>query len=286
MFGRKRKLDDFSAEIQAHLQLEVERLQEQGLSEEEARAAACRAFGNVTQARERFYESGRWLWWDHFSQDVRYGLRMLRKSPGFTTVAVLTLALGIGANTAIFSVIDAVFLSSLPYPNSEQVAMVWEDVHLPHYQNSQDTPAPGNFADWNKRNTVFSGMVAIGYRSWNVTGSGEPVRIEGEAFSGDIFSVLQTYPFLGRAFTAEEDRPGAASHVALLGYGLWASRFGADRKVIGQRVLLDGEDYEVIGVMPPDFRFPDPDDQLYVPIALSDEDLANHSSHYRQSPGA
>src|ERR1700676_280542 len=125
MFGRKRQASDFSAEIEAHIQHESERLREQGLSEEDARAAARRSFGNVLQAEERFYESGRWLWWDHLRQDLRFGLRMLTRNSGFTVTVVLTLALSIGANTAIFSIVNALLLKNLPYPHPERIGTIY-----------------------------------------------------------------------------------------------------------------------------------------------------------------
>src|ERR1700720_3046792 len=124
MFGRKRKLDDFTSEIESHIQLEIERLRERGLSEEEARAAARRSFGNVTQANERFYESGRWLWPDHLWQDLRFGLRMLARNPGFTVTVLVTLALSIGANTAIFSMVNALLLKDLPYAHPQRIGTI------------------------------------------------------------------------------------------------------------------------------------------------------------------
>jgi hypothetical protein len=174
MFGRQRKLGDFTSEIEAHMQLEIERLREQGLSEEEARATARRSFGNLMQVEERFYESGRWLGWDHFWQDARYGLRMLRKSPGFTVIAVLTMALGIGATTAIFSVVDAALLHPLPYPQPEQLVSVQDDlpgvggrdvgISVPEWQDLQ-------------RSGTFEYVSPIGGGDVNLTGSSQPTRI-------------------------------------------------------------------------------------------------------------
>src|SRR5437867_5065615 len=169
MFRRKRTASDFSAEIEAHLQLETERLQEQGLSEEEAQAAARRAFGNATQAQERFYEFGRRLWWDHLWQDVRFGLRMLAKSPGFTAVAVLALALGIGANTAVFSVVNAVLLKPLAYRDPDRIVTLsslwkkgggkgglWKQVSVPDFQ------------DWHDQTTAFEAMAYYSSRQTSV----------------------------------------------------------------------------------------------------------------------
>jgi len=163
MFWRKRKPSDFNAEIEAHLALEADRLKEQGLSEEEARMSARRAFGNVTQAQERFYESGRWVWWDQLCQDIRQGLRMLCKNPSFTVVGVLTLALGIGASTAIFTVISAVLLRPLPYKDPDRVELVYNKV--PKWPGLRVNPSTADSLDWQAQNHVFSDLAIL---DWDI----------------------------------------------------------------------------------------------------------------------
>jgi putative ABC transport system permease protein len=279
LFRRGRLDRDLDEEIRAHLDMLVEENRRRGLSDEAARTAAFRSFGGVALVQEDCRREWGLPPLETWLADARYGLRSFRRNPGFAAAAALSLALGIGANTAIFSVVHAVLIEPLPYQESDELVMVWERTRLANYRNDRDTPAPGNFQDWKDRNRVFTSMAAIGYRSWNVSGMGAPIRVEGEAVSASLFPVLRVGAALGRVFTPEEDRPGGPP-VALLGHGLWTRHFGADPRVVGRSVLLDGQAYTVVGVMPQGFRFPDADDQIWVPIDLTPQQLANRESHY------
>lgn len=289
MGRRKRMLADLEQDIRDHIALETQHNLDRGMSPEEAGHAARRKFGNVDRVLEETWEVWSVVWLEELVQDSRYAIRMLRKSPAFTMIAVLTLGIGIGANTAIFSVVHSVILAPLPYPHPDQLVMLLERVHLRNYQNDLNDPAPGNFAEWRAQNSVFEDIAAIQDRSFNLAGSGEPVRVEGEAVSANLFSLLRVHTKLGRTFTAEEDVANGP-HVVVVGYGLWVTKFGADPRILQKSILLDGISYQVIGVMDRSFRFPDPanfhaaalGDQLFVPIALSPADLSNHESHYLQ----
>jgi predicted permease len=212
-------------------------------------------------------------------QDLRYGLRSLAKNPGFTAVALIALALGIGANTAIFSVINTVLLRPLPYQDPGRLVVVWEDRTKNGYP--RDTPAAGNFNDWREQNQVFEGMAAVANMSFNLTGAGEPERIDGRRVSAGLFPLLGVEPQLGRAFLPEEDQPGVG-RVVLLSHGLWQRRFGADPALIGRALTLNGESHTVVGVMPPHFQFPTAEDELWVPIAFTPNEAANRGRHFLQ----
>src|SRR5829696_5528970 len=199
-------------------------------------------------------------------QDVRYGLRVLRQKPGFTAVAVLTLALGIGANTAVFSLVSAVLVT------------VWEDGTAAGFP--RDTPSVGNYADWRAQNKVFEDVAAVDQRTFDLTGGGgEPEKILGFGVTSNFFPLLGAEAALGRTLLPEEDRPGAA-RVAVLSHGLWQRRFGGERSAVGREVLLNGEPHTVVGVMPADFQFAYPNVELWVPVAFTPEQLANHANHY------
>ena len=186
-------------------------------------------------------------------QDLRYGLRMLARNPGFTVVAVLTLALGIGANTAIFSVIDAVLLNRMPYLNADRLVMVWEQNPVRGW--FRNIVSAANFVDWRKLNPVFTGMAAVDEGTYDVSGTGEPLEVRGDQVSADFFSVLGVQAALGRTFTPEEDQPGGA-RAAVLSNRLWKERYGADPALVGHEITINRSRFTVIGVLPPGFYFP------------------------------
>ena len=189
---------------------------------------------------------------DEMFQDLRYGARMLLKNPGFTLVAVLTLALGIGANTAIFSVVNATMLRPLPYSEPERLVQVWET--KPRANRWSDWVSYPDFRDWREQNTVFDEIGACRTLAFNLTGGDSPESLPGAYVSASLFTVLGVKPILGRTFLAEEDRPGA-NRVAVISHGLWQRRFGADPGLIGKTIQVDGESHVVVGIMPPDFKF-------------------------------
>src|SRR5437667_2745016 len=237
-FRKAQRDRDLAAEMESHLQMHIEDNLRSGMSPAEARRQAFIKLGGIEQTKEIYRDRRSLPFFETMLQDFRYGARMLRKNPGFTAVVVLTVALGVGANAAIFSVVHAVLLKSLPYPESDRLVMVWEKVSLLNYQNDENNPSPGNFSDWKNQNTVFEGIGAYRNRSFNLTGSGEPVRVEGEQVSAGLFSALKIGAALGRVFTAEDDQP-ASRHVVVISDGLWKSRFGSDAQILNKSILLD-----------------------------------------------
>lgn len=250
MFRRNRKTSDFSAEIEAHIKLESERLQEQGLSEREAQAAARRAFGNVMQAEERFYESGRWLWWDHLQQDLRFGLRMLARNPGFTVTVVLTLALSIGPNTAIFSLVNALLLRALPYAHPERIGTIYARTTG---SDSYDMRRNVDGEQWellrDNAPSLVSAVSGTRTSGVNLQAGSQVQYLHAGRVSAHYFDVLALHPILGRNFSEDEDRPHGPK-AAILSHALWRTAFGANPNVLGQSMLLKGEPHTIIGVLP------------------------------------
>src|SRR5262245_22037353 len=257
--GAELELDD---EIEMHLRLLTERYVHQGMTEAEAAWAARRQFGNVTLLQEVNREMRGTRLFDTFFQDVRYGLTMLRRNPGFTCVAALTLALGIGANTAIFSVVNAVLLKPLPYYDPQGLFWVTEGYQLFGEENTIDE----HYFYWQAQSKSFDHLVAYHSGNLYLTGRGEPERLDYIEATANLFPALGVAPQLGRVFAPEEHQPGSAP-VAILSHAFWQRRFGGDPAIIGQSVMLNGRSRLVIGVMPPGFNFIQKADVL-LPLAL------------------
>jgi putative ABC transport system permease protein len=215
-------------------------------------------------------------------QDLRYGSRMLFKYPGFTLVAALTLALGIGATTAIFSVVNAVVLRPLPYPEPDRLAMVW--MNNTRINVAEDWHSWPNYVDYRDQNQVFESIAAFNNASFNLTGEGEPVRVVGAWGTANLFPTLGVNPILGRGFTVEEEEQGRGA-VAVLGYGLWQRHFGGDPAVVGKTISLNGVSRQVIGVMPPGFNFPRKETELWIPVSLNPQRRQARGSFWIQAIG-
>src|SRR5580658_9128242 len=197
-------------------------------------------------------------------QDLRYGARLLRRSPAFSVVAVLALALGIGANTAIFSVVNAVLLRPLPFPEPDRLVRVWESSPQGFDRNVVD---PFNFLTWRERTRSFQQMAAIDGWTSNITGGGEPLAVHGMRVSPEFFSILRVSPFMGRGFIPEEGIPGRDKSV-VFSYAFWQSQYGGDRNILGRKIAMNGDPSTVVGILPRDFRFPGWKADLFVPLAI------------------
>src|ERR1700736_3508095 len=202
---------------------------------------------------------------DNLVNDLRHAARVLCKRPGFSSIAVIALALGIGANTAIFSVVDAVLIRPLPYANPDRLVMVWEDVS--HLGFPRNTPAPANYVDWKKENHVFTDMAALRGRAASLTQDGPPEMVFGRAATANLFPLLGVQPLFGRTFTDDEDRSGV--RVVVISYPLWQRRFGGNRGLVGRSIVMNGQNTTVIGIMPRGFSFPAKTTEFWVPSGLT-----------------
>jgi predicted permease len=290
-------------ELSQHLDDEFERAVNRGATEDEARQAVLTELKesdllapSLKRVERRVQQNPVVMGTERkrnmladLSQDMRYGARMLLKNPAFTGIAVLALALGIGANTAIFSVVNTLLLRPLPYKNPSQLVVIWENAT--HLGFPKNTPSPANFLDWQKQATLFEGMAAFAMHTFNLTGVGEPERLDGRRVSANLFDLLGAKPILGRNFVPDEDKPG--TKVAILNETLWKRRFGSDPGVIGRSITLNGEPYTIVGVLPSNVRLPafgNWRDQVWVPLAFPAEEAAARGSHFlevigRMKPG-
>jgi putative ABC transport system permease protein len=252
LFRRQQQDEELDEEVQAHLQMAAQERIERGEPADQARASALREFGNVGLIKEMTRDTWGFRWLEELLQDLRYGLRQLRRNPGFTAIAVITLALGIGANTSVFTVIDAVLLQPLPYPAPERV--VWVSEIIPPSTHS-NVLSP-EYAAWGKMEKIFDQLGAFDItRSITLTGGARPERIMAGHVTSNFFPVLGVEPTIGRTFLSDEGQPGH-DHVAVVSHGLWQEYFNADPNVLGKPITLDGATYTVIGVMPRQFLHP------------------------------
>ena len=296
LFQRDRQALELAEEMRLHLELRAQKMRQQGMAGDEAGHAAQRQFGNSVSLAETSSELWGWGAWERLAQDFQYALRSLRKSPAFTVVAVLTLALGLGMNTAVFSVVNAVILRKLPYPDPDRMISLWEEYTKqgPNRFNSSGSQAGGaggaqrttvsvaNLLEY-RTSSAFTGLAGFAYSQQNLTGEGTPERLLGEAVTPNYFDLLGVEPEQGRVFLPEEDSPGAR-RVVVLTHDFCSRHFGGDAGVLGRTLMLDGKPSNVIGVMPAGFQpvgqFGQPRRvEFFVPAAYTPDLLTGHGDH-------
>ena len=281
-FHKAHRDAEMDAELRAHLEMLAEANLRRGMGAQEARQAARREFGGVEQTREAYREQRGLPFLETSVRDVRHGLRALRKNPGFATLAILTLGLGIGINAALFTIVHGVLLSPLPFREPQRLFSLWESHLNAQFTSPYNVVSGGVFDRWQQQATSFEQMALIGEDSGNLSGDGSPLpeALRTRVCSYNLFEMLGVKPIYGRTFLPEDDRPGASGTV-ILSFGLWKRRYGGDAAVIGKTVRLDAKAYTVIGVLPEWFDYPDSRTQAWRPVRheVSPEDMASPGNH-------
>jgi predicted permease len=266
LFHRQAADQELDEELRDHLDQKAKQLVATGINQQEARRAAFLEMGGLEKRKEECRDARQVTWLQDLLQDVPYGLRVLRKSPGFTTVAILTLALGIGANTAIFSVVQGVLLAPLPYSEPERLVLVWQYNQTLKHAISVSYP---DFLDWQRDARSFQQMAAFDWQDRDLTSPGTPEHMAGKEISSGFLSTLGVKPILGREFSPQEDKHGGPP-VVIISNRLWRYRFAASTEALGKPVTLDGVDSTVVGVLPEDFRIVGEEADVYVPLGQGD----------------
>ena len=272
-FLRRKHWDrERAQELQSYLEIETQENVARGMPLDAARDAACRRLGNANLVREEIYRMNSVGSLVTLLRNVRFALRLLAKNPGFTALAELSLALGIGPNTAIFSVVYGIFLAPMPYPHPNQLVVLWSKT-----QGQRRTVSPADFLDWRRNATCFQEMAAWRSEDYNLSSTQEPQYVPGERVTPNWYSMLGEKPWLGRDFRPDEDQPGK-DHVFLISHKAWISRFGADPNIVGKQFRLNGEFYTAIGVMPPGTTDRH-DEEIWTPLAFTPDEI-NRSSRW------
>ena len=263
----KKRDADLERELRSDLELEEEEQREKDISGEEARYAALRAFGNPALVREQTRATWHWNWLESLARDLRFSLRTLRRTPGFTVIAILVMALGIGANVALFTVVRGVLLKPLPFHDPDRLIMLYEWGSQENDAADYKMVSGGMYAEWKQQNQSFGNLALVRNSRVGLSGSGGqlPEKLKSGEFSWDLLPTLGVQPALGRNFAQADDSP-AANGTVILSWGLWKRRFGGDRAILNRTIYLDAQPYTVIGIMPAWFDFPDPATQLWTPV--------------------